>query len=528
MSGLNRRQLLAGAAATAAVSVGAPHVHAQKKGGTLRFVPHAELRQLDPMGTGGHVTRTHAFMVYDTLFGLDAGLAVKPQMVETVASVGNGRRWSFTLRDGLRFHDGRPVTAEDVVESLRRWYRRDALGGLLAAHTAQLAAVDRKTFALELSEPFGPVLETLGASPGHVPFVMPARIAAAPDTAPINEPIGSGPFKFATDEWQPGQQAVYVRHAAYKPRGERASGSAGGKVVRVDRVVWRFLHEHASILAALEAGEIDWWEAPPLELVPRIDAHAALATFIGDPRGTQGWVRPNHKHPPFDNRKARQALLYAVDQSKYLKAAIGVDKYSRTCPAMFGCGSPFESDAGAPGKPDLARARALVRQSGYDGRPVVVLSATEIALTAGAARVTQEALTEIGFNVDVQATDWTSVVARRAKKEPPGQGGWNVTFTWWPVSELDNPAVHPGVSGAGDGAGFGWPASARLESLRREWLHATDAVTRKQRAGDIQRLAYEEVTYVPFGQWVLPTAHRKAVSGLLEFPAPLFWNVAIG
>jgi peptide/nickel transport system substrate-binding protein len=528
MTGLNRRQLLAGATAIAAVSLGAPRVQAQKKGGTLRFVPHAELRQLDPMATGGSVTRTHAFMVYDTLFGLDAELAVKPQMVETFASTDSGRRWSFTLRDGLRFHDGQPVTAEDAVESLRRWSRRDALGRLLAAHTAQLATVDRKTFTLELSEPFGALLEALGASSSHVPFVMPARVATAPDTAPIHEPIGSGPFKFASDEWQPGQQAVYVRNAAYKPRSERASGSTGGKVARVDRVVWRFLHDHAAAHAALEAGEIDWWEAPPLELVPRIEANAALATVIGDPRGTQGWVRPNHKHPPFDNRKARQALLHAVDQSRYLKAAIGIDKYCRTCPAMFGCGGPFESDIGAPGKPDVARARALVRESGYDGRPVVVLSATEVALTTGAARVTREALTEIGFNVDVQATDWTSVVARRAKKESPAQGGWNLMFTWWPVAELGNPALHPGLSGAGDGAWFGWPASARLESLRREWLHATDTATRKRRADEIQRLAYEEVTYVPFGQWVSPTAHRKAVSGRLEFPTPLFWNVAIG
>jgi peptide/nickel transport system substrate-binding protein len=528
MSGLTRRQLLAGATAVAATSVGAPGVHAQKKGGTLRFVPHAELRQLDPMATGGQVTRNHAFMVYDTLFGIDAELAVKPQMVETFVSSDGGRRWSFTLRDGLRFHDGQAVTAEDAVESLRRWSRRDVLGRLLAVHTAQLAAADRKTFTLELSEPFGPVLEALGASSSHVPFIMPARIAAAPDTAPVNEPVGSGPFKFATDEWQPGQQAVYVRNAAYKPRGERASGSTGGKVARLDRVVWRFLRDPAAVYAALEAGEIDWWEAPPLELVPRIEANAALTTFIADPRGTQGWVRPNHKHPPFDNRNARQALLYAVDQSKYLKAAIGIDKYCRTCPAMFGCGGPLETDVGAPGKPDVARARALVRASGYDGRPVVVLSATELALTSGAARVTREALTEIGFNVDVQATDWTTVVARRAKTEPPAHGGWNVTFTWWPVSELGNPAVHPGVSGAGDGAWFGWPASERLESLRREWLHATDRATRKQRAAEIQRLAYDEVTFVPFGQWVLPTAHRKAVSGLLEFPAPLFWNVAIG
>ena len=106
--------------------------------------------------------------------------------------------------------------------------------------------------------------------------------------------------------------------------------------------------------------------------------------------------------------------------------------------------------------------------------------------------------------------------------------GWNVAFTWWAVSEIDNPALHAGVSGAGDDAWFGWPENRRLESLRRAWLHATEPPLAHQIAEEIQRLAYEEVTYVPFGQWVVPTAHRKGVSGFLDFPAPLFWNVSVG
>jgi peptide/nickel transport system substrate-binding protein len=526
MSGLSRRRFLAGATATT-VALAPSRTLAQKKAATLRFVPHAELRILDPLATTAHVTRNHAFMVYDTLFGMDAALAIKPQMVDKFTTTSGGRRWSFTLRDGLRFHDGHAVTAEDAVESLRRWSRRDALGRMLAAQTVTLAAVDRKTFTLELTEPFGPLLHALAKPSAHVPVVLPARLAAAPDTATIKEPIGSGPFRFVSDEWQPGQHVVYARNVDYKPRPESPSGSAGAKLPRVDRVVWRLLPDHDAAYAALAAGEVDWWEAPPLELVPRIEANASLATFVHDRRGTQGWLRPNHRHPPFDNRKARLALLHAVDQSRYLKAA-GLEKLGRPCASMFGCGSPFESSAGAPGKPDLGRARALVRESGYDGRPVVILSATEVPLTTAAARVTRDLLTEIGFNVDVQAMDWTSVVARRAKKEPPGQGGWNVAFTWWSVSEIDDPAVHAGVSGAGDDAWFGWPESRRLESLRREWLHATEPPLAHQLVDEIQRLAYAEVTYVPFGQWVVPTAHRKGVTGLLEFPAPLFWNVSVG
>lgn len=529
MNGLNRRQFLVGATATAAAgTLTAPSVRAQKQGRTLRFASHADLKILDPTATTAPVTRNHGYMLYDTLFGTDASLAIKPQMVETFASASNGLKWSFTLREGLKFHDGQPVRAEDAVESLRRWSKRDPLGRLLAAHTARLAPVDRKTFALELSRPFGLVLDALGKPASSVPFIMPARIAAAPDHEPITEPIGSGPFRFVKDEWQPGHQVVYVKNADYRPRSDQPSGSAGGKVVRLDRVEWRHLPDHAAAHAALEAGEIDWWESPPLDFLARIEANPALATFILDPRGTQGWIRPNHKHPPFNNRNARQALLHVVDQSKYLKAAIGVDKYSRPCPALFACGGPFESAVGAPVKPDVERAKALVRHSGYDGRPVVVLAATDVALTNGAALVTRELLSQIGFNVDVQTMEWSSVVARRAKKEPPAQGGWNVLFTWWIASDIINPAVHPGISGAGDAAWFGWPEHGGIEALRGEWVHATGKATQKQLADDIQKLAYDEVMYVPFGQWVLPTAYRKAVTGVLQFSAPLFWNVSIG
>jgi peptide/nickel transport system substrate-binding protein len=123
--------------------------------------------------------------------------------------------------------------------------------------------------------------------------------------------------------------------------------------------------------------------------------------------------------------------------------------------------------------------------------------------------------------------DWSSVVARRAKKEPPGHGGWNMLFTWWIASDVINPAVHAGISGAGDGAWFGWPENGRIEELKIQWARATDRARQKQLAEEIQKIAYDEVMYVPFGQWVLPTAYRKSVSGVLQFPAPLFWNVSI-
>src|SRR5881296_2248757 len=286
MRGVSRRRFLAGAAATAAAAtLGAPRVHAQKKGGPIRFIPHADLKVLDPIATTAYITRNHAYFIYDTLFGTDEHLAIKPQMVDKYASTNKGLKWSFTLRDGLKFHDGAAVTAEDAVESIKRWSKKDPLGRLLAAHTGKIAPADKKTFTLELSQPFGLVLEALGKPSSNVPFVMPARTAATSENEPIKETIGSGPFKFVKDEWQPGNQVVYVKNPDYVPRSDAPSGSTGGKKVTLDKVIWRYIPDPATASAALEAGEIDWYEQPSIDIAVRLEGNKDIMVAIQDPRG---------------------------------------------------------------------------------------------------------------------------------------------------------------------------------------------------------------------------------------------------
>jgi peptide/nickel transport system substrate-binding protein len=531
MRPLSRRKFIAGAGATAvATATLAPtRAPAQKSGGTLRFVAQADLKILDPVWTTAYITRNHSYLVYDTLFGTDEKLQVRPQMVDKHSVSKDGMKYTFTLRDGLKWHGGQAVVAEDCAESLKRWMKKDRFGRLLAAHAAKVAPVDRKTFTLELGERFGPVLEALGKPSSNVPFMMPARIAATSADEQIKEIVGSGPFRFVKDEWQPGNQVVYVKHADYVPRNEAPSGSAGGKKVHLDKVIWRYMPDAATASAALAAGEVDWWEIPPIDFVPKIEQTASLTTFLPDPLGTQGWLRPNHLHPPFNNKKARQALVAMMNQEMYLQAAIGVPKYYRPCPGVFACAGPYASKAGAEGlaKQNLERARQLVKESGYDGRPVTVVHVTDIGFLNGAALVTRELLTAAGFNVDLKAMDWSTNLAVRAKKEPPDKGGWNILHTWWMAADVMHPAVHFGVSGAGPGAWFGWPEIPQLEKLITDFVRATDQPRRKQLADEIQRIALDEVAYVPWGEWFLPTAFRKNVTGILKFIAPLFWNVSI-
>jgi peptide/nickel transport system substrate-binding protein len=530
MTEISRRELLTGAAAVAGAGIGGPARAAlgqtPKRGGTLRFIPIGDLKILDPIWTTAYITRDHGYMVWDTLFATDANLQIRPQMVDRYSVSRDGMKYSFILRDGLRFHDGAAVTAEDCVASLIRWGKKDPLGKLMLGATGKLTASDRKTFALELKEPFGMVLDALGKPSSNVPFIMPARLAATSADEQVKEPIGSGPFRFVKEEWQPGNQVVYARYADYVPRSEPPSGAAGGKHVYLDRVIWRYMPDSATAASALEAGELDYWQFPPADFVARVGKNPTVTTFVGDPVGLVGWLRPNHLHPPFNNKKARQALLYMVDQEMYLQAAIGLPQYFRTCQGIFFCGNvPYESKAGAPAHQDLDRARQLMKESGYDGRPVVLLDPTDRPELHGAALVTRELLVKIGVNVDLQAVDWSTLLARRAKKDAPSAGGWNLFNTNWISSDAMTPAVNAGVAGGGESGWFGWSSNPPLEKLRLDWIRTSDPARRKQLADQIQTMVFDDVPFVPWGQYVQPSLYRKSVRGVLQFPAALLWNV---
>ena len=527
---ISRRQIVGGAAATAsAATLGVRSVRAQKDLQTLRFVPEADLKVLDPIWTTAYVTRNHGYLVYDTLFGTDENFQIKAQMVDRVTASPDGMKYTFTLRDGLRWHDGQPVLSEDCVASLKRWGKKDRFGQLLMEHTAKIAPVDKATFTLELAERFGPVIDALGKPSSNVPFMMPARIASTPADEPIKEVVGSGPFIFAHDAWRPGEQVVYVRNPDYIPRNEPPNGSTGGKKAYLDKVIWRYVPDPWDAAEALAAGEVDWWQNPPLDFFSKIEQNPDLQKFLFDPLGVQAWLRPNFLHPPFNNKKARQALLHMMDQVTYLAWAASDSQYYRTCYSVFACGGPYETRIGTAPivEHDLTKARQLVQESGYDGYPVVVIQVTDWPLFNAAALVTRQRLESIGFKVILKPMDWATNLIVRARKDPPDKGGWNLLHTYFQAADVINPAVHFALSGAGSRAWYGWPDIPQLEKLVNDWVGATDEPKRQRLADEIQRVAYDEVLYVPWGQMFAPTAFRKNVRDVLKFAAPLFWNVKL-
>jgi len=498
-------------------------------GNTIRAVMHSDLRVIDPGFTTAYITRDHGYMVYDTLLATDANFKVQPQMADWKAS-DDKLTYTFTLRDGLKWHDGTPVTAEDCVASLKRWGKVDSMGQKLMDFTASLEASDAKTITLKLKEPYGLVLESIAKMSSYVPFMMPKRLAETPADKQIPEQIGSGPFKFVAAEFQPGVKAVYEKNKDYIPRKEPASWTAGGKVAKVDRVEWITMPDAQTAVNALQSGDIDFLEITPWDLLPMLEANREIKVEVLNKLGYQAIGRMNFLHPPFDNPKVRRAAFMAINQKDFMDAMVGNDKYFALCGALFVCGTPLEATTGSDvlvKGSGMAEARKLLKESGYDGTPVVLMAPTDVVTLKTQPIVAAQLLRQAGFTVNVQAMDWQSVVSRRGSQKPPQEGGWNLFFTNVIAADLMNPIVNLQVNGKGKKGGwFGWPEDAKIEALRDAYARTSSPDEQKKIATDIQLEAYDQVIYIPVGQYRVAASWRKSLSGVLEGPAtPVFWNV---
>lgn len=494
---------------------------------TITAVMHSSLRVLDPIITTAHITRNHGYMIYDTLLAMDDNNEVQPQMLEGWKVSDDGKTYTFTLREGQKWHDGQPVTAADALASVKRWAQQDKMGQMVMAQATGSEVIDDRSFSMSFSEPGELILRALAKPSGIAPFIMPQRIAETPGNQPIKEHIGSGPFKMVEAEFRPGVQVVYEKNTDYIPRSEPISGMAGGKQVHVDRVKWISTPDAMTSLNALINGEIDYLEQLPFDLEPLVADNDALTVRVLDPLGYQTVMRMNHLHKPFDNKVIRQAAMYAINQESILQAQIGNPNYFEPCPALFGCGLPYESNAAEEisVKGNIEKAKELLKEAGYDGTPIVILQPTDTPSVNTQPVVIGEALRAAGFKVDMQAMDWQTVVTRRAVQAPPAEGGWNIFATNNTMIEALDPLRAFGVVANGPQAWFGWPDVPEIEKLRLEFARATDEGKRKELADQIQKLVVEEGVLLPMGQYKVPAVYSKKLDGVLESPVPVFWNI---
>lgn len=525
MRDLGRRPFLA----TAAAALAAPVPAIAQAARTLRFVPQADVTVLDPHWSTAYVSRNHAYLVYDTLYGLDADYRPQPQMASGHTVEEEGRSWTITLRPGLRFHDGEAVRAADCVASIRRWGARDPFGQALLAATDELLALDDARLRFRLKKPFPLLPAALAKTTVTVPFIMPERLARTDAATQVTEVVGSGPYRFVPAERVAGSRTVYARFDGYLPRAEGApSFTAGPKIAHLDRVEWVVMPDAATAAAALQAGEIDWWEQAVTDLLPVLRRNRQVEIGRVETAGFLGMLRFNHLQPPFGNPAIRRAMLGAVNQADFMQAIVGPDpELWRAGVGVFTPGTPLASEeALAPltGPRDMDRVKRDLAAAGYGGERVVMIVPTDLPFVRAMSEVAADAFRRAGINLDYQALDWGTVLQRRTSREPVERGGWSAFCTFAGGLDFSTPAGHLGLRGNGAQGWIGWPTSPELEALRQAWFEAPDLAAQQAIARRMQAQAMIDVPMVPLGQYFLSTAHRRNVTGILP-GVPAFWNV---
>jgi len=493
----------------------------------LRIVPHSDLKILDPVWTTAFITRNHGYAIYDTLFGVDAQGVPQPQMVETYTTSSDGNTWDFTLRAGLAFHDGAPVTGADVAASIQRWGQRDILGQRMLAALQSFEATGANSFRMVFRQPFGMVLEALGKPSSIAPFIMPARVAATAADQQITDYTGSGPYIFDRARYRPGEIMVYHKNPRYVPRAEPPSGTAGGKQVYVDRMEWIVLRDAQTQASALINGEVDMLELMP---VPQYEAlKKSPAVRLGAQVSPGSFtLHLNHIIPPFDKPEMARAAIMAINQSALLRAQIVHKELYRECTSIYFCDSAYAQQGGSyfSGKPQFARAKELLQAAGYDGTPVVLMFPGDVDSLNKFPPVMAQLLQQAGFKVDLQSMDWSTLVTRRAKKDAAAQGGWNAFITYWTASDTMNPLFFAPMTGNGEKGWFGWATDPKLEQLKSDFLQARDARQKKTLAAQIQNQVLETGILAPIGESQPMTAYRAGVvEGEVHAPVAVFWNL---
>lgn len=523
---MKRRTLLQGA--VAAPFVPAKFAIAQPASArTLVFVPQANLTLLDPIFTTAQPTVHHGWAIYDLLFAVTSKLEVKPQMAEGYTLSDDGRTYMIKLRDGLKFHNGEPVRAQDCAPSLVRWARRETIGQTIWQYVDDCSAADDRTIKITLKQPIAIFLEAIARGGASVAFMMPEHVAKTDPFKQITEYTGSGPYRFLPDEYNSGAHVGYARFDGYVPRQEKAEWMSGGKVAHFDRIEWRVIPDSATAAAALQRGEVDWYEQVQPDLVPLLKKNPAIEIGFHNPTGYNGVLRFNHLHPPFNNVAVRRAVMMAVNQDDYMASVTAGDASAYTvCKSVFPCGSRNGVEVGGEAmQANIAKAREMLAASGYKGEKAVLISPTDLTTVGPFGDVTNDLLKRIGMNVEFVATDWGSVVQRRSSKEPVEKGGWSVMHTWRPSTIAYTPMEHSQIRGLGATAWFGWYKDEEMEALTRRFVESTDPKEQDALVLAIQKRAFDQVPYVPIGTFQIRKAYRRNLVGMVEGTAPYFWNI---
>jgi peptide/nickel transport system substrate-binding protein len=489
------------------------------KGGNLRVVSQASIKSLDSIFTAAYVTNAVNKHVFEMLFGWDINKIPRPQAAGKWSISNDQLTWEITLRDGLTFHDGDTVTTDDVIASLNRWRNRTAGGQFLYQFLDGGAPnkVDDKTFTMKFTRPVGVVPEVLS----HISqsaAIYKAEAAANPHTTDIGEKniIGSGPYKLA--KWEVGNRVIVERHAAYVPRSEPGSYMAGGSVPHLDRIEWLEIPTEETKIAGLKTAQYELVDGAGLDFFESLskDPNLSVAKYFGH----QSTLDFNWEAAPSSNQKLRQAVLAAVDAEAFM-SSLGPKETWRLCPARYFCDTPLESRAGQEfyNQKNMAKAKQLLAESGYNNEPFVVMNPTDYATITPLGQVLKPMLEEMGINVQMPAMDWATLISRLTT-DPKG---WNMITDWGTHGGAPNPLLDTTISGT---LYFGGYKSPRLQDLRLKFAFATTDVEKKKIVDEINLAWYDEVLRINLGEFALLVPHSKKVKNLvLPSTPPVYYNV---
>lgn len=492
----------------------------------LKIRDVGDIQQMDPLLSTNYPMRDMSYLIWDTLFAVDANFEVQPQMVGDYSVSDDGKTYEFTLRDGLMFHDGAAVTTADVIASIERWMSKDSLGLQIKKRLDKIEAIDDTSWRIVLTEPFGQLLNGLGRMTAYPLFIMPERLAKTPIGEKLPDLTGSGPFKLA--DWQPGVVFAVEKFDDYVPRDEPPSNLAGGKLAKVDRIERLTIPDGMSALNALLAGEIDMLTGVPYDAIALLDGDDSIEYGPRPMLGQSVQIVLNHTQPPLDNIKVRQAVQLALSQEAFMLTLLGDhDELYEICPSIFMCGAPYATDVNSERymTEDYEGAKALLKEAGYDGTPITFLHPTDQQFQRDMGIVLIDKLQKGGFVVDDRQIDLATMFSRRNNNGPVAEGGWNMFLTAFGGDAMMDPLTNPYVTGACENAFVGWPCDEELQANWNEFLLAGDAEARKAAAVKIQDRSNEIVTFVPMGQYSGVSAWSSKLDGLIQSPLQVYWNI---
>ena len=486
-----------------------------RRGGTLRVVSQASIGNIDPISSSAWVAWAVATQIYDVPFAADGSFLPQLQMLEDWSISDDGLVWSFKIREGLTWHDGDPVTAEDFQATLERAFDSYYTGWQELGARAEVGVVDDKTWTLNFEAPFGLVLDSLSFNTEGFPIQKKSVIEDTPAErggGVLQEHIGSGPYQFTS--WDVGNKLILERFDDYVPRSEAPSGHAGAKYAFVDGIEFLEIPDVQTRLSLLETGEVDFIDTAPLDFFEIMRDNPEINVYT-DPIGRWPVMVINHRGP-FMDVKVRKALQAAIP-NEAIMAAYGPPGLRGLCPAVFLCGLRWDTRVGEENynQGDVEKAKALLADSGYAGETIRAMTPADQPTIHPILTVAEENLRAAGFNLDLQVVDWATLKSRRVKPDD-----WDL-FTTWGAAAAATPLTNKlGVDGLG---GF---ESERITQLRESFFKATSEDEQQMLVEQLQLAYYEEVPHVVIGFFSGIHAAGTWVRGFDSRALwPAYWNV---